>query len=287
MLLLPRDRYLGVKRSEIAPTIKVLVVGGGGGGGSRSTGNPSFAGGGGGAGGYLEFLSVNISLGISYEVTIGAGGSASSLYGNVTGGNGSNSLFSSFVAYGGGGGGGGASIMNGNAPSQWASYYGLAGGSGGGAGAGASSSVGGTFAFSGAGFAAQGNNGGKGFYTNTPSNVFYGGGGGGAGSAGGTATISGNALGGDGRESTLNGVTYAAGGSPISLTAGDANTGKGGGAPPNFSSTGRSGGSGIVILRFLATLNITLSAGLTSSVTISGNEKIVTITGGTGTVTFS
>jgi hypothetical protein len=40
-------------------------------------------------------------------------------------------------------------------------------------------------------------------------------------------------------------------------------------------------------LRFAATLGITLSAGLTSSITFSGGDEIVTITGGTGTVTFS
>jgi hypothetical protein len=34
-------------------------------------------------------------------------------------------------------------------------------------------------------------------------------------------------------------------------------------------------------------MNITLSGGLASSTTFSGGEEIVTITGGTGTVTFS
>jgi hypothetical protein len=43
----------------------------------------------------------------------------------------------------------------------------------------------------------------------------------------------------------------------------------------------------VIVLRFPSSINITLSAGLTSSITFSGSDEIVTITGGTGTVTFS
>jgi hypothetical protein len=42
-----------------------------------------------------------------------------------------------------------------------------------------------------------------------------------------------------------------------------------------------------VVLLFDATLNITLSAGLTYSVAFVGNNEIVTITQGTGTITFT
>jgi hypothetical protein len=42
-----------------------------------------------------------------------------------------------------------------------------------------------------------------------------------------------------------------------------------------------------VILRFDATLNITLSEGLSYSVAFVDNQETVTITQGTGTVTFT
>jgi hypothetical protein len=43
----------------------------------------------------------------------------------------------------------------------------------------------------------------------------------------------------------------------------------------------------VVVLRFNSSLNITLSAGLTATSVFLGNERIVTITAGTGTVVFT
>jgi hypothetical protein len=43
----------------------------------------------------------------------------------------------------------------------------------------------------------------------------------------------------------------------------------------------------VVVIRCNAALGVSLSAGLTGSSAISGADQIVTITAGTGTVTFS
>jgi hypothetical protein len=43
----------------------------------------------------------------------------------------------------------------------------------------------------------------------------------------------------------------------------------------------------VVIVRFPNTYSLTVGAGLTSSNTTSGSDKIYTFTAGTGTVTFS
>jgi hypothetical protein len=81
-------------------------------------------------------------------------------------------------------------------------------------------------------------------------------------------------------------VTYAAGGGATSNTAGSANTGNGGGGNPVGGNANRSGGSGIVVLRFTNTLNIRLGVGLTYTSTTSGSDRIIAITAGTDTVTF-
>jgi hypothetical protein len=50
------------------------------------------------------------------------------------------------------------------------------------------------------------------------------------------------------------------------------------------------GGSGIIILRFNSSLRCVVSVGLTQGVSspeTSGSDTIITITGGTGTVTFN
>jgi hypothetical protein len=49
----------------------------------------------------------------------------------------------------------------------------------------------------------------------------------------------------------------------------------------------RPGGSGIVIIKFPDTLNITVGAGLTSSTNTSGGFKIVSFTAGRDFVSFS
>ena len=82
------------------PTISAdyLVVAGGAAGGKDQYG--SRGAGGGGAGGMLTGT-LDLSRGVSYTVTVGSGGAATSTYG----GNGNNSVFSSITSTGGGGGG--------------------------------------------------------------------------------------------------------------------------------------------------------------------------------------
>ena len=72
----------------------VLVIAGGGGGGSGD------GGGGGGAGGYRTFDKFGVASGVTYTVTIGAGGVADSSSTTIT--SGSNSVFSSISSTGGG-----------------------------------------------------------------------------------------------------------------------------------------------------------------------------------------
>jgi hypothetical protein len=233
-------------------TADVLVVAGGGGSGV------SYGAGGGGGG--IFYKSSNSLTAISYNVTVGAGGTG--LVGAV-GNNGGNSTFGSLTTASGGGGGGG------NVSS------GLAGGSGGGGG-GATVTSGGAANQSSTGGVGYGNAGGGGAGPNGSDGKS--GGGGGAGSAGGPGTTSprtGGAAGnGTGDFSSWgiatstgilsNGVRYYSGGGaglsfpPIqygdpgtqggntATTNGVANTGQGAGAdgPCN-------GGSGVVIVRYL------------------------------------
>jgi len=240
----------------------VLVVAGGGGGGSYS------AGGGAGAGGLLGFTGQSIST--AQTVTIGAGGTGSTVE-NVASTNGSNSVFGSLTAAVGGGSGGSGSDVS--------TAYWKAGGNGGagGGGGGRQSIAGGT------GTAGQGFDGGRASSTTT-SGDGAGGGGGGVGvvgTTGGAATAGGN--GGDGLgtysswlrasgSGVLNsgdGLYYIAGGGGGNGVgtgatqgtggkggggavgaAGVANTGSGGGAT-GAGQAGKSGGSGLVIVRYL------------------------------------
>ena len=255
-----------------AATVEYLIVGGGGGGGADM-------GGGGGGGGVLEgTFTVSAT---SYPIVVGAGGlSSGQPYGsrnvNSRGAGGQSSSAFGVTALGGGGGAG--IHDNGNAPAlagfasgggssanrqNWANgtagqgnrggnsagtwYAGGGGGAGGagsnGTGAGAaggqgitSSILGTTYWFGGgggaSGYSARGGNGGRG-----------GGGGGGHWSAGGPGTGNSEGLnpGGSGTGSTSNGH----GGS------GGANTGGGAGGHAHQAATsGRSGGSGIVVVRY-------------------------------------
>jgi len=223
-------------------TCDYLVVAGGGGGGADENGNQG--GGGGGAGAMLTG-STSVST-TSYTVTVGAGGAGSLTIGGTQG---SNSVFSSITSTGGGAGG-------------WNTENGGNGGSGGGAG-GYGSGTGGTATTGGnaGGAAASGRAGG----------------GGGASAAGGTGST---AYGGNGLASSISGtsVTYAGGGgagatntanvggtggggtgarsSGLRASAGTINLGGGGGggnwytvSDPDQSAAG---GSGIVIIRYLA-----------------------------------
>jgi hypothetical protein len=279
-------------RDGLSFTVSYLVVAGGGGGQPTSGG-----GAGGGAGGYRSSVSgessggggvsetpVTASLLTSYTVTVGAGGAGTS--------NGSDSTFDSITSVGGGGtgnadgssggSGGGASNTNGSTPSAQGgagtSGQGFAGGAtwsgsttndnnnsaGGGGGAGA---VGAT-ATSG-----QGGNGGIGVQSSiTGTGVYRAGGGGGGTRASGSGGAGGLGGGGDG-------VTSGVG------QSGDANTG--GGAGGSRATPGSTGGSGVVIVRYPSGLTPTVSAGLTSTTTTVGSDKVTVFTAGTGTVSWA
>ena len=100
--------------------------------------------------------------------------------------------------------------------------------------------------------------------------------------------LGGTGGGGDGGDKGQNGsagnVRYA--------SSGTINTGSGGGGggvdPGNANERGKSGGSGIVILRYPNTVSITVGAGLSAGTeTTDGSDKYIEITGGVGTVSWS
>ena len=223
--------------------VEYLVVAGGGGGG-----NGNYAGGG-GAGAFMEGIGFNTGGG---SVIIGGGGSGSTDI-NQTGSSGSDSSFGTITANGGGGAG-----------SQGSGFRdGLDGGSGGG-GSRRDGEMGETNQ------ASFGNNGGIGRQT--------GGGGGGAGDVGedgGSSSDDDGKNGGIGKSSEISGTIqfYSAGGgggcesnsglsssgvggvggtkTPLSEpTSGMVNTGSGGGGAGG-GEPGASGGSGIVIIRYI------------------------------------
>jgi hypothetical protein len=226
----------------------VLVVAGGGGAGD-------FYGAGGGGGGLLAFTSQSLTA-TNYTCTVGAGGAAGV---NSNGTVGADSQFAALTLVKGGGfGGGGGGGVNGGT-----------GGSGGGAasGSGSASATGGS-ATSGqgnaggnAGSAGQGGGGGAGGAGASNSGTVGGAGGAGSSTYGswGSATGLGYSqnstfyFAGGGAGSGVGGNGGQANGSTAISTAGQANTGQGGGADgtaPSF--LAYPGGSGIVIIRYLA-----------------------------------
>ena len=220
------------------PNAIVLVVAGGGGGGRYYSG-------GGGAGGLLYNTSYNLTG--NMNAVVGVGGIACTSSGGCTGANGQNSSFGVMTAVGGGGAGG-------------HSVAGVNGNNGGSGGGGGGSSTGDP----GTGISGQGNNGG---YTNGGGGA----GGGGAGNIGLDKGVSGG-NGGYGLNYSINGtlVSYAGGGGGSKWTAGvggyggggngatdsvaaqsgtnGTGGGGGGGSSPQVAG---SGGSGIVIIRYL------------------------------------
>ena len=56
---------------------------------------------------------------------------------------------------------------------------------------------------------------------------------------------------------------------------------------PIVGTSGGSGGSGVVILRYSNIFTIALSAGLTGTTSPVGDDTVCTITAGTGTVSWS
>jgi hypothetical protein len=221
-------------------SVDYLVVGGGGGGG--------FDGAGGGGGGQVKTGSISLASG-SYAVTIGNGGANATGFGAQAGNGGSTtlSLPTPIVSIGGGGGGSkganGATGGNGGGGGH-SNYAGAAGAAGGFAGGNANGDGGGGGGGAGTAGAtgSAGRNGGDGVLSSISGSATYYGGGGGGGSYGSTGPALGG-LGGGGR----GGLAYT----PLAV-AGTPNTGGGGGgAGEAQSNPGRSGGSGVVIVRYL------------------------------------
>lgn len=251
--------------------VNYLVIAGGGGGNSCQAGVTDSGGGGAGGlrstvtatggGGSLESAFIP-TLSTNYTVTVGAGGSSNT--------NGTNSTFATITSTGGGRGG---NISNG--PGNGGSGGGHGYDGTGGSGTSGQGFAGGQYAGGGAGAAAANGQspGGVGVAVSiTGTSTFYAGGGGAASGS----QAGGNGGGGAGNN---NGVG----------TAGTANTGGGGGGSRAVSGTfgGSTGGSGVVILRYLSSRTITIGAGLTGSTTTDGSFRVTTITAGTGNVSWA
>jgi len=285
----------GLTSTQANFDIDFLVVAGGAGAGGNWSG-------GGGAGGLRTSYGSTSGGGSSaettfsglpqtnYTLTVGGGGANGVGYAaGSQGTNGGDSVFGTITSAGGGGSG---------ADSNATYTDGLSGGSGGGGGYNSTANAAGT--------ANQGYQGGAGFLPG-PSQSYATGGGGGASAAGQNGAAYSSGGGGNGLSVSITGssITYAGGGGGGMYTswgagggggtggggagsdygtAGTANTGGGGGGGWQY---GASGGSGIVILRYPNTKTITVGAGLTSSTTTDGSDKVTTFTAGTGTISFS
>ena len=252
-----------VTYNYILSEVETLVVAGGGGGGGW--------GGGGGGGGVVYNRLYPVTPGTAISITIGNGGTpGTSNY--TSGGDGGNSIFGNITAIGGGGGG------------HYNSVNGRAGGSGGGGGGSASVTYG-FVTTGGSGTPGQGFNGGRG--GGLPDGNYYnpGGGGGGAGERGydfdvnirlggkggdglpfnisGRLRYYGGGGGGhtDGRTNTISNSYGGKGGGgrggnygiPRRGLDGAANTGGGGGGSYGTSAGSEcgTGGTGVVIVRYL------------------------------------
>ena len=121
----------------------------------------------------------------------------------------------------------------------------------------------------------------------TGSSVTYAGGGGGGGASDNAKPGGPGGTGGGGN----GGKTNYHGGSQVQATSGTVNLGAGGGGAGGQTGTpplnSGAGGSGVVIIRYPNTVTITVGAGLTSSTTTDGSDKITTFTAGSDTVSFS
>jgi hypothetical protein len=284
--------------------VECLVVAGGGGGGYD-------AGGGGGAGGFVYKESFNVSVGSTYQITVGAAGSAST---GSAATNGGNSVFGSLTAIGGGRGSDGIAGSG--------SQQGADGGSGGGSSYKPGQSGTQNYVIDGgAGTSGQGNYGGTGYHVN--SQAACGGGGGGAGGSGTDMVQNGSNInpraagdGGNGLPCNITGtsVFYAGGGGGgANNDAGNtgpggrgglggggdgsrtgngssatANTGGGGGAGCRVGGNGGAGGSGVVIIAYPNTYpNISSISGsltYTLDTTTRPGYKVYRFTQGSATI---
>ena len=284
--------------------ISCLVVAGGGGGSSTGQnvgGTVNLGGGGGGAGEFLVITGQEIELSSNYTVGIGAGGA--NTVGSETSGSDTKFLTaagqSAAFNYTCNGGGRGAKRTT----------LAADGGSGGGGIDSAGYTAGGSSSKNEAGFGSLGNDGGDG-QKNTGSSIYAGGGGGGAGAAGqdgasdagdggvgyattissdGSSTYYAGGGGGGGYAGT-DGVGGNGGGGNCG-SSGTANTGGGGGGGTGaFSGTNSgNGGSGVVIVKYPDSLNITVGGSLTSSTDSSSVSgfKITTFTAGEDNISWA
>lgn len=270
----------GTFTPQVGLTCEALVVAGGGGGGGQ------YMAGGGGAGGLRLLQSQSLATSTSYTVQVGAGGVGGTSGGAVAGSAGTNSYISggSLSTITSSGGGGGASV---NGATTGAA---TSGGSGGGAGANTTSTPGSGNAGSYSpveGYAggsnsgtspsnllAAGGGGGSGGVGVTPNNAGTIGGDGGPGAnsynsitftswlTATSAGVSGYLAGGGGGSaytSSVRGVGGTGGGgnganqANANATNATTNSGSGGGGTERFGTgVGGAGGSGIVIIRYLA-----------------------------------
>ena len=262
-----------------AYSVDYLVVAGGGGGGYYIAGGAGAGGlrtsfGATSGGGAAAESPLNLEIGTTYNVSVGAGGAGGITPGGVSSTNGLSSSFATITSIGGGGGGTTATPANSSA------FSGANGGSGGGSRAyrGNTNPAG----IPGSGTSGQGYDGGQGTLAGG-----YGAGGGGAAGPG-TTTLSGKTvLGGPGLAVSITGssLTYAAGGrggrevSPSDpVPSGAANTGTGGdGRQDGSNASGGAGGSGIVILR-MPTANYSGTTTGSPTVTTDGTDTILTYT---------
>ena len=246
-------------------SIEYLVVAGGGSGGG-TTGSADGSGGGGGAGGYRS-VTLTVTPGTAYGVTVGAGGVAGSPGGTDM--QGADSVFSTITSAGGGAGGGGA----------WPGpQSGVAGGSGGGGMGWYTTTYNGGAGNTPATSPSQGFAGGNNPVAGGPEYAQGSGGGGSSGRGVDGSTASGTnstfAGGGAGTTNNITGsyVTYAAGGKGAGNAwsggaAGAANTGNGGDGEGTSN-----GGSGVVIVKYTPptgtpqTLFVSNGSGVVSSV---------------------
>lgn len=283
-----RFRAFTAPTSNTPAEVDALIVAGGGGTLGANYGD----GGGAGAGGYLNSYSteasgrnsgslsaLSVTEGVSYTVTVGAGGSVGSQGGNstcmgrtATGGGYTNTT----TAFSGGSGAGGSPTYarstglanqgfdggSGMADAFYAQQYNAYWGAGGGGGGAGSNGQNGNAVSGGGPY--DGGDGGNGLAsTITGSSVYRAGGGGGSYRAG------------------LPGSTGAggSGGGGDKDTDGVANTGGGGGGDRT------NGGSGIVVIRFEGD-SPTISAGLTYTESTVGDDTVIQFTAGTGTISW-
>jgi hypothetical protein len=246
--------------------VEVLMVAGGGGGGSAANSYWE-TGGGGGAGGLIHTTGFKVGDNTNYTVTIGAGGGGglnqTATSPSNRSGDGSNTTFSTLTAVGGGGGGGAYYSANiggsgGGADSylyqpgaNGTQFQGYAGGSGNGqssnllGAAGGGGGAGGIGQNGQSGSPYKGGDGGIGlpFTFSGNSSIYYGGGGGGKTAINGSGPGGFGGAGGGGNGGAAGGAVLGDNGAP--------NTGGGGGGGLSTSTPTGSGGSGVVMIRYI------------------------------------